>query len=252
MFEMEDSGVLKKNQVFLHPKYKLFIKRFTNSVLREKLSRENPENSTPSSIITANKYIFSIRKDQPIFLLVPNFLFEELIFASWEISKGIEIDNLGAENLLKELYSYEPWRKLINWKNYSWTENFEEFKNHLVEESFFYFDDGENSYYFNLFRQIKNDEFIGGFLHFLTGHYINFNKFKLKSKDSNDFFYNHFIFKLINASIYGGEVSRENKAGQNILINKELAFEDGKSLRVGLYYDYQKNLYYINTAFIKS
>lgn len=241
-----------------HPKYEYFVNRFLQAIYREKFKRsekENTVNNTPISTIDSNKYIVEI-EGKLIFILAPNKLFEELIILVREICKAKPRKQYGANELLEYLYEYKDFKDLFtNWEYYSWTSSLELFKEHLREESFFYFDDGEDQYYFPLFRQIDGkdkSEFTGGFLHFLVKHFEHFNNFHFDSNDKNFFFYNTHINNLIKTAI-SKEIKEGNKKNT---CNKSIMITDinkkTKMAKIGLYFDELKNLWFVNTFHLES
>ena len=245
-----------------HSKYIEFIERMKSAFCREKFMREDSllQDSTPNTNLKASRYIIDSIDGKTIFICTPNLMFEELCDVLWSIAKEQEGRKVDPIILLEKLYIDFRFRvNFPDWEVLHWTKDFERFKSKLIEESFFYFDDLENQYYFNLFRKIdpfkkKNgSEFTGGILHALCKHFKNFSKFHPDSNDDNPFKYNTLLGTIIKCCISGESKNKKdnNSITGNYTIEKHI-FMDNKKMRLGLYYECEKKLFYLNTAFISN
>jgi len=243
-----------------HPNYIEFIERMESAFCREKFLRENSlqQDSTPVSVLNASKYIIDPISRKPIFICTPKMMFEELCDILWRIAKEQEGRKVDPIILLKKLYGDFRFIDLFpDWEVLYWTKDFERFKSKLFEESFFYFDDLENQYYFNLFRkidpsrEINGNEFTGGILHALCKHFKNFSKFHPVSKDENPFQYNTLLGAIIKCCVIGEFIKGKDKSHipGNYKFTKHIPWEK-KIMKLGLYYEYEKKLIYLNTVFI--
>ena len=130
---------------------------------------------------------------------------------------------------------------------------YEEFYETLLEESFIYFDDLENQYYFNLFRLVNDKQFTGGFLHSLTRHFKHFNKYIEKDDGDYEFNYNSFLINLIECSIFGVNIKKKlANSKNNFSIKKKLKINDKKFLYSILYWDSHKELFLLTSAYISN
>lgn len=228
-------------------KYEQFIKRMYEALRREKFNRVIPYNETPSNIPSAKKFYFTLN-GKDVFICIPNLLFESLILEMWYIAQQPDGKKSKPEELLKKLYSNKKHlleeRALIR--------TYEEFYETIVEESFIYFDDLENQYYFNLFRDVDDELFTGGFLHSLTRHFKDFNKYIEKSNGNCEFNHNSFLINLIECSIFGEKLNMKNKTPNNFSIKKKLEINDKKFLNSILYWDNSKELFLLTSAYISN
>lgn len=262
---MEILKTYKDIAVIQHPSFDTFRKRFNSAMCREKFLRENKErkmNNTSTST-KLSQYIYETETDpKTIFIKTSNYFFEELLDIIRDIAKKEIQDKLTAEVLIEKLYNSEKLRKLFEycWNISPWTKSVNQFHDHLIEESFFYFDDLQNQFYFNLFRGIRKlgnknedkNEFFGGILHSLIKHFDLFSKFHPDSNDKSKFHYNSFLWKIIDCSINGKIILKDKicKENADYSIPKEITFDD-KILRVVLYWESTKQLFYLNTFYIR-
>ena len=237
-----------------HEDYDSFNERMVSALHREKFNRDKnlQPDSTPSSIINCNKYILEF-ENKSVFVCAPNFLFEELLDIMFKISKSINDTKLDPTKLILATYHDPDLRALRpDWDYYPWTKNFDTFYAYLIEESFLYFDDMVNQYYFNLFRSIKAHGFEGGVLHALSRHFGEFTKFNSNPNYCGPFIYKNFMFSLISCCVNGELAGKpEDKGNDNYVQNKQLKIET-KYLQVGTYWENRKKLFFLNTCRISS
>jgi hypothetical protein len=242
----------KHNATRNHSNYNQFSIRFREAMKREKFNRVSPLNNSPRSAINTSKYIIE-NNGKTIFISTPNFLFEELLDTLFKIARAEPNDKMPAKVLLEKAFNDDEFRRLKpNWDSLSWTKDFDVFQDHLKEESFLYFDDLQNQYYFYLFRGIENWGFEGGFLHALSGHYQDFTKFNPNPKGNSKFQYNSFLWDLVHCAISGDIFGkREDKNDGNYVINKKIKTKD-KTMKMGLFWDNAKSLFFLNTVYLTS
>ncbi len=229
----------------------VFNERLIKALYREKFNREEPKNTTHISVVGARKFYFE-HNETKVFVCYPPQLFEKIIMVLWRIAKSYDTDQNDPSELLEKLYNDRSIQLLI--QEYSWGLSFDLFYDHLIEESFFYFDDMNEQYYFNLFRNIKGKEFVGGVLHALTRHYDDFYRFNPKPNGKFDFKYGSFFVDLMMCCLDGdivGERIYITKYPENFNLNKRIRIND-KYLNVGLYWDNQKQLYFLKTVYLSS
>ena len=159
------------------------------------------------------------------------------------------------ENLLERIYYFdESFRP-------SYLENFNSFLTKIRIDTLLYFDDGEDQYYFELFRKLDKDktsqkqEFTGGILHSLTKHFNFFNHYHPKSNDNLDFEFKNFTSSIVDISLNGETTDFKNGSYPNeYIIEKELELTDyypikeGKMFKVVLYQQANK-LNYLKTFY---
>lgn len=241
-------NVFKNEICYTHPNYKEFIKKFDEAIFRDCFNREKPRETTITSPINSSKYIIEF-EEKIYFVNTPNIYFEVTLDFLWNILKnqGDEISDIN--KLLLRLYNSVEYRKSIeNFEYLICCKSIDDFIYFLKEESYFYFTDNENEYYFNLFRDIKNKEFVGGILHSLIKHFEVFNKLHETSNDSNKFQYNSIMNRLIECSLYGEVYTQKELPNGNSTINKRILVTD-QYLNVVLYWDDYKKLYFLTTAY---
>lgn len=243
-------SIQKGNEARKNIMYNFFSERFIKKIHNDKLKRKEPLNHSPVSVINSNKYIINTNS-QTIFILTPTKLFEELIHCLWKIALEEKKDNQSGITLLEILFTDEYFRNLFESQKPDWLEDFENFKNHIKEESFLYFDNGDSAFLFNLYRIIEDKQFTGGILHLLTRHFNPFVKYNKSHNGSRIFSYKDLMWKIIITSLIGNLIITDDQPLFTRL-NKETIFHDKKKMIVGIYYDKQKELNYINTAYIKS
>lgn len=229
----------------------VFNERLIEALRREKFNREEPKNNTPISVVGAPKFYFD-HNGTNVFVCYPRQLFEKIIMVLWRIARSYDTDQNDPSELLEKLYSDKSIQLLI--QEYSWGLSFDLFYDHLIEESFFYFDNLMEQYYFNLFRLIKDGVVVGGVLHALTRHYNDFKKFNPKPDGSFEFKYGSFFVDLMVCCLDGdivGERIYITKYPENFNLKKRIRIND-KYLNVGLYWDNQKQLYFLKTVYLSS
>lgn len=228
-------------------KYEQFIKRMYEALKREKFNRKEPYNDTPSNIASAKKFYFTLN-DKDVFICIPNLLFESLIFELWYIAQQPNEIKSKPEELIRKLYNNK--KHLLEEKTLIRT--YDEFYATILEESFIYFDDLENQYFFNLFRSVDEQQFTGGFLHSLTRHFKDFNKYIEKSNGDSEFNRSTFLINLVECSIFGENIKKEVKPLNNFSVKKKLEINEKKFLYSILYWDNYKELFLLTSAYISN
>lgn len=231
------------------PIYNAFIARLNSALFREKFHREEPLNNTPTNTPSARKFYF-LHGEKNVFVCYPDVLFGKIILTLQRIAKETENSGQTPDELLQRAYLDEVLNHAI--QNYSWSKTYDEFKENLKEESYIYFDDNENQYYFNLFRFIEKGEFTGGVLHSLTRHYKNFNKFTPRSNGDMPFELGSLLVNIILCCLdgdYYGKLKFKTQTPENYQVTKRIKI-DSVNLFVGLYWDNWKQLFFLNTAYI--
>jgi hypothetical protein len=139
--------------------------------------------------------------------------------------------------------------------------NFYSFFKKIRIDTLLYFDDGNDQYYFELFRKldkcktVQKEEFTGGILHSLTKHFDFFNHYHPTSNDNLDFEFTNFTCSVIDISVNGKiETIKEGKDKNEYKIEKELNLseyypkEEGKTFKVSLYKQ-SNGLNYLTTLY---
>lgn len=153
---------LRNNNMLINPDltFEKFNKRLFEAFAREKFNRVmNIQNNTPANIGNTRRFCFK-HNGRDIFVCFPKLLFENLLILMWSIAKETDNEKKEAIELLRKAYDDKGFKSSI--ELYSWHNSFDEFYETILEESFLYFDDLKDQYYFNLFRKINGNEFTGG------------------------------------------------------------------------------------------
>lgn len=228
----------------------LLNKRFYNAICREKFNRVKPYSHTPTNVPSAIRFYFA-ENEKKIFVVHSNLLFDKIIQKFWTIAKNTDGKNYEPQRLLELCYEDEFIQGIIS--PYPWKNSFESFYEVLAEEAFFYFDDREKQYYINIFREIKNGEFIGGLLHSLTRHFKYFNKFISTPNGEWEMDFGSLMTYIISCSINGDFVKKEESKSiiHDYKITYNLPYYD-KFLYVTLYWDNFKELFIFTSASIRN
>ena len=240
--------ILKNNAIITHPKNLFFSDRFIKALKNDtfKAHEDQIKNNTPHSHIRGNKYLLDI-DGTSVYVVAPKFFFEELLSFIYLESNKVD-GKVTPKELIKRVFENNDFRKLKeDWGTLSYSKSLDAFISHVKEESFFYFDDGENQYYFNLFRKMDDTEFIGGILHALGRRFKGFSSFDVIGKPERGLQYNSFMFQLIKCCLIGESTDKCIKKNNNYSIVKICKDKDRYPLKVVLYWDFKKSVFLLTT-----
>jgi len=231
------------------PLFNIFLKRFYRAICREKFNRIIPYKNTPTNVPNARKFYFYL-EEKKVFVVYSDLLFEKILIVFWSLARNTKNYKQKPIQLLRQCYEDKGVQSSID--HLSWKKTFCTFYKALIEESFFYFDDSENQFYVNLFRNFSNEDFTGGILHSLTRHFKDFNKYTTKPNGEIEFDYNSLFVSLIICSVNGEIIKREDANTINdYKITKKIAIGT-KYLHVVYYWDNKKKLFIFTTASIRN
>jgi hypothetical protein len=181
-----------------------------------------------------------------------SILYPKILKTIYDVCIIEDNKNDSAELILRKIFnSEELLTRIFQFdKGYVpyFLKDYDSFEKKIRAETLLYFDDGEEKFYFELFRKFdkskifqEKQEFTGGFLHILTKHFEYFNHYHPQSNDSLDFEFSDFTFSIIDISVNGIEKRKDFKKDNEYIIEKEMNLKDyfpteeDKIFKVSLY-----------------
>jgi hypothetical protein len=195
------------------PMMETFFRREKEAMSLAKKEFFNKENPTLLYDADCSKFrFFDEVLGTTIYVSYPNKWFENFLIVLFKICQRENLEKNSADQILRKVYSpgylYEIFPRGDFYPSY--LESYESFENVLKSNSFIYFDDGTERYFFNIYGRFDTNrqdnsklEFTGGILHVLTRHYEFFNRFNPSPNGNLGFSFCHFIQSIIKICVFG-------------------------------------------------